>query len=53
MAKKNRPQVALECTGCGRRNYHTYKNPKNTTERLELKKYCPFEKVTLTHKESK
>ncbi|WP_455257501.1 50S ribosomal protein L33, partial [Peptoniphilus asaccharolyticus] len=29
------------------------KNKKNTTERLELKKYCKFCKEHTTHKETK
>ncbi|OGN62744.1 MAG: 50S ribosomal protein L33 [Chlamydiae bacterium RIFCSPHIGHO2_12_FULL_49_11] len=38
--KKSRQVVTLECTESNTR-YATYKNPKNTTGRLELKKYCP------------
>ena len=60
MAKKgNRVQVILECTvqkesGVpGMSRYITTKNKKNTTERLELKKFNPnMRKVTL-HKEIK
>ena len=60
MAKKgNRIQVILECTEHkasgmpGMSRYITTKNRKNTTERLELKKYNPvMTKVTL-HKEIK
>ena len=51
MAKKvkgNRVQVILECTEMkesglpGTSRYVTTKNRKNTTERLELKKYNPI-----------
>ena len=35
-------RVVLECPDCKNRNYVTYKNKKNTTQRLELKKYCKF-----------
>lgn len=60
-SKKNerRVQVRLECTSCrtsgipGVYRYHTTKNKKNTTERLELSKYCPFERKTTTFKEVK
>jgi large subunit ribosomal protein L33 len=60
MAKKqNRVQVILECTesrGTGVKGisrYVTVKNKKNTTERLEIKKYNPFLKKHTTHKEVK
>ena len=60
MAKKgNRIQVILECTEHkdsgkpGTSRYITTKNKKNTTGRLELKKFNPvLRKVTL-HKEIK
>ena len=47
-AKGNRVQVILECTEMkdsgmpGTSRYITTKNRKNTTERLELKKYNPI-----------
>lgn len=60
MAKKgNRVQVILECTEHktsgqpGMSRYITTKNRKNTTERLELKKYNPVLKKYTTHKEIK
>jgi large subunit ribosomal protein L33 len=60
MAKKgNRIQVILECTehkGTGQpgmSRYITTKNRKNTTERLELKKYNPILKKVTVHKEIK
>ena len=46
-------KVKLECTVCKNRNYDTTKNKKNTQERLELKKYCPFCKKLTVHKETK
>ena len=60
MARKgNRVQVILECTEhktsglAGTSRYITTKNKKNTTGRLELKKFNPvLRKVTL-HKEIK
>lgn len=60
MAKKgNRVQVILECTEQknttvpGMSRYITTKNKKNTTERIELKKYNPFLKKVTVHKEIK
>ncbi len=60
MAKKgNRIQVILECTEhkatgkAGTSRYITTKNRKNTTERVELKKYNPVLKKYTLHKEIK
>lgn len=60
MAKKgNRVQVILECTEhkesglLGMSRYITTKNKKNTTDRLELKKYNPVLKKYTVHKEIK
>ncbi len=60
MAKKgNRIQVIMECTEhkesglAGTSRYITTKNKKNTTERLELKKYNPIMKKYTVHKEIK
>ncbi|MBU1002993.1 MAG: 50S ribosomal protein L33 [Proteobacteria bacterium] len=48
-----RIKVLLACTECKRRNYSTMKNKKNTTGRIELSKYCPFDRKHTVHKESK
>ena len=60
MAKKgNRIQVILECTEhktsglSGMSRYITTKNRKNTTERIELKKYNPIMKKYTVHKDIK
>jgi large subunit ribosomal protein L33 len=60
MAKKgNRVQVILQCTEHketgmpGMSRYITTKNRKNTTTRLELKKYNPYLKKVTLHKEIK
>ena len=55
MAKKgeNRERGKLEGTERKRENYRTEKNRKNTTERLELNKYCSNCQKTTTHKEKK
>ena len=62
MAKKTkeaRVQVILECTEHkdsgmpGTSRYITTKNRKNTTQRLELRKYNPILKRVTVHKEIK
>ena len=60
MAKQgNRVQVILECTEHkesglpGMSRYITTKNKKNTTERLELKKFNPVLRKVTVHKEIK
>ena len=59
-AKGNRVQVILECTEMkdsgmpGTSRYITTKNRKNTTERLELKKYNPIlKRVPFAHRRCK
>ena len=58
-SKGDRVQVILECTEQktsgvpGISRYITTKNRKNTTERLELKKYNPYLKKDTIHKEIK
>ena len=55
MAKKGeaRERVTLQCTECKNENYRTEKNKKNTTDRLEIKKFCKHCKTTTTHNEKK
>jgi len=48
-----RINIQLACTECKRRNYVTDKNKKNTTGRLELKKYCPWDKKHTVHRETR
>lgn len=48
-----RVNIILACTECKRRNYSTRKNKKNTTGRLEMKKYCPWDKKHTLHKETR
>ncbi len=45
--------IQLQCTECKRRNYSNTKNKKTTTERIELKKFCPFCRKHQPHKETK
>lgn len=60
MAKQeNRVQVILECTECrksqrpGVSRYVTTKNRRTTTNRVELQKYCKFERKHTLHRETK
>ncbi|MCL4219103.1 MAG: 50S ribosomal protein L33 [Candidatus Hydrogenedentes bacterium] len=55
MAKKgNRLQVILECTEApGTSRYSTIKNVRNTTGRMELKKYNSFLRKHTVHREKK
>ena len=43
----------LRCNECKQRNYNTIKNKKNTPDKLELNKYCPFCKKHTLHTETK
>ena len=58
-SKGNRQQIILECTEHkdsgkpGTSRYITTKNKKNTTERIELKKYNSVLKRMTVHKEIK
>ena len=54
MAKAgSRVKITLRCSECKQRNYNTNKNKRNTTERLELNKYCPFCRKHTLHTETK
>ena len=55
MAKKGeaRQNITLKCTECKELNYRTEKNKRNTTDKLELKKFCPKCRKTTVHKEEK
>lgn len=53
-AKKQTVEViALQCTECKRRNYTTKKNRKTMQEKLELSKYCKWDREHTLHKETK
>jgi large subunit ribosomal protein L33 len=45
--------ITLSCADCKRRNYSTTKNKRNTTERLELSKYCRWCRKHTVHRETK
>jgi len=54
MAKSaSRERITLFCTICKSENYRTVKNKKNTTEKLELNKYCSRCQKNTIHKEKK
>jgi large subunit ribosomal protein L33 len=48
-----REQITFQCGDCKRKNYTSMKNKKLTTERIELKKFCPFCRKHVGHKEIK
>ena len=48
-----RVTINLACEECKRRNYTTYKNKRNNPERLELRKYCRWDRKVTVHKEAK
>ncbi|HTU45569.1 MAG TPA: 50S ribosomal protein L33 [Bryobacteraceae bacterium] len=45
--------IQLQCSECKNRNYSKTKNKRTTTERLELKKFCPFCRKHQPHRETK
>ena len=48
-----RELITLACSDCKRRNYTSTRNKKTTPNRLEIKKFCPFERKRTLHKEVK
>ncbi len=49
----NRQRKTLVCCECNEENYRTEKNIKNTTDRLEISKFCKSCGKHTTHKEKK
>ncbi len=45
--------ITLQCGACKRRNYSSTRNKKLQTEKLEIKKFCPFCRKHTLHKEVK
>ncbi|MDH3347646.1 MAG: 50S ribosomal protein L33 [Desulfobulbaceae bacterium] len=45
--------ITLACNDCKRRNYTTTKNKRTIPHKLELKKFCPFCRTHILHKETK
>ena len=48
-----RVNILLACTECKRSNSATVKNKKNTTGRVELKKFCPWCRTHTVHRETR
>jgi len=48
-----RETVHLECKECKRRNYVASRNKKLKTKRLELRKYCKWDRKHTLHRETK
>ena len=54
MAKnEKRVKITLACEDCKRRNYITMKSKVNDRERIEMKKYCRWDKRHTVHKETR
>lgn len=51
--RKMQDKVKLACSECKQRNYDTTKNKRNTTDRIELKKFCKFCGKHTIHRETK
>jgi large subunit ribosomal protein L33 len=49
----DRVRVALVCSECGARNYHTTRQNDAKKPRLEIKKHCATCNRHTVHKESK
>ncbi|MDA8398905.1 MAG: 50S ribosomal protein L33 [Actinomycetota bacterium] len=50
---EKRVKVTLACEECKRRNYITMKNKQNDRERLEVSKYCRWDRRHTLHKETR
>jgi large subunit ribosomal protein L33 len=54
MAKNDRRvKVTLACDVCKRRNYITTKNKQNDRDRIEMRKYCRWDREHTVHKETR
>jgi len=45
--------ITLACTECKHRNYTTDKNKRTTPKRLEMNKFCKFERKHTLHRETR
>jgi large subunit ribosomal protein L33 len=43
--------ITLACAECKRRNYTTTKDKKRTPDKLEIKKFCRFDRKHTLHRE--
>lgn len=48
-----RENVILQCTECKSRNYTATRDKRKKPERLELKKFCKFDRKHTVHRETK
>ncbi|HBA83537.1 MAG TPA: 50S ribosomal protein L33 [Verrucomicrobia bacterium] len=48
-----RETITLACQDCKRRNYTSSRNKKTSTERIEVKKFCRFDRKHTVHREIK
>ncbi|MGC8739716.1 MAG: 50S ribosomal protein L33 [Candidatus Hydrogenedens sp.] len=48
-----REQVILQCTECKRKNYTTTREKRKHPERLEIKKFCRYDRKHTVHREMK
>jgi large subunit ribosomal protein L33 len=50
---EKRVKITLACEVCKRRNYITMKSRVNDRERIEMNKYCRWDKRHTVHKETR
>lgn len=48
-----REQITFQCTECKQKNYTGMKDKRKHPERIELKKYCKFDRKHTVHREIK
>jgi len=54
MAKsEKRVKITLACEQCKRRNYITMKNKRNDQGRMEMHKYCRWDRSHTLHRETR
>ncbi len=55
MAKKSTgvEKIAMQCSECKRKNYTTFRNKRNMQGKLELLKFCSWDRKHTLHKEAK
>ncbi|MDO5738029.1 MAG: 50S ribosomal protein L33 [Eubacteriales bacterium] len=49
----DRIKITFACAECKQRNYDTKKNKRNSSDKLEMKKFCPFCRKHTLHRETK
>ncbi len=51
--KSKRDIIQLECRECNRKNYTTSRNKSLKQKRMEIMKYCKWDRRHTMHKETK